>query len=55
MPAISQEVFRVRSHAKTMDEAYALAKKIIYPFLPKKTTASSRHPMDERSTSIVTA
>jgi len=28
MPPISQEVFRVRSHAKTMDEAYALAKKI---------------------------
>ena len=28
MPPISQEVFRVRSHAKTMDEAYTLAKKI---------------------------
>jgi 2,6-dihydroxypseudooxynicotine hydrolase len=28
MPPVSQEVFRVRSHAKTMDEAYALAKKI---------------------------
>ena len=28
MPPISQEVFRVRSHAKTMEEAYALAKKI---------------------------
>jgi len=28
MPRVSQEVFRVRSHAKSMDEAYALAKKI---------------------------
>jgi dipeptidyl aminopeptidase/acylaminoacyl peptidase len=28
MPHVSQEVFRVRSHAKSMDEAYALAKKI---------------------------
>lgn len=28
MPAVSQEVFRVRSHAKTMEEAYELAKKI---------------------------
>jgi 2,6-dihydroxypseudooxynicotine hydrolase len=28
MPAVSQEVFRVRSHAKSMDEAHALAKKI---------------------------
>lgn len=28
MPPVSQEVFRVRSHAKTMEEAYALAKKI---------------------------
>jgi dipeptidyl aminopeptidase/acylaminoacyl peptidase len=28
MPKVSQEVFRVRSHAKTMDEAYALARKI---------------------------
>jgi dipeptidyl aminopeptidase/acylaminoacyl peptidase len=28
MPKVSQEVFRMRSHAKTMDEAYALARKI---------------------------
>jgi dienelactone hydrolase len=28
MPKVSQEVFRVRSHAKTMDEAHALARKI---------------------------
>jgi len=28
MPAVSQEVFRVRSHAKSMAEAHALAKKI---------------------------
>jgi dipeptidyl aminopeptidase/acylaminoacyl peptidase len=28
MPQVSQEVFRVRSHAKSMDEAYALARKI---------------------------
>jgi len=28
MPAVSQEVFRVRSHAKTLQEAYDLAKKI---------------------------
>ena len=28
MPPISQEVFRVRSHAKTMEDAYELAKKI---------------------------
>jgi len=28
MPAVSQEVFRVRSHAKTMPEAFELAKRI---------------------------
>jgi alpha-beta hydrolase superfamily lysophospholipase len=28
MPKVSQEVFRVRSHAKTMDEAYALSRMI---------------------------
>jgi 2,6-dihydroxypseudooxynicotine hydrolase len=28
MPQVSQEVFRVRSHAKSMDEAHALARKI---------------------------
>jgi 2,6-dihydroxypseudooxynicotine hydrolase len=28
MPKVSQEVFRVRSHAKTMEEAHLLARKI---------------------------
>jgi pimeloyl-ACP methyl ester carboxylesterase len=28
MPNVSQEVFRVRSHARSMDEAYALARQI---------------------------
>jgi dienelactone hydrolase len=38
MPAVSQEVFRVRSHAKTIPEAHAIAKKLTLEHVAKNIT-----------------
>jgi pimeloyl-ACP methyl ester carboxylesterase len=38
MPPASQEVFRVRSHATTIEEAYKLAKKITLENVAKRIT-----------------